>query len=687
MGRINFHVTFTSSGVDPKPVYPEITSVVINVTPGLKEGEENVKANSQVATVRVEGGTAPYSYELINGEDKFEIFNGSITCKEDLTADNYSVEVKVTDSNSKTSNASTTIIVAEADPIPEINNVTLQLVDNLKEGEENVEVGAVIGTFNTSGGTEPFTYELLSETDKFEVDNDSLKVKDNPLTEGSYDITFKVTDSKQKEKEGSAQVVVESKEAVVIPITVAVPSNDKDLLGKHANELQDNVSIVEDGKVTGTLKYITDYTKFSPKTPDEQKGNYLALYFEQATQEGITIEIQVQGSSKKTKLDNDGLYVCRMTEAGRKPLTVTLTKTDGGIGNKTLNVSELVLEKPDPEIDSVDLTFKNGTGTFDDKIETGTKLGTFSAVGGTEPYTFSVTGDETALEKVEVSEKELRSKAEITEGFTVQYKVADSKEKEKTGEKTITVTPRTITVKEPTEEVYGKAVSDLQMNVTFAEDNVKGYLKHVNDYDGFEEGASGNFLALEVEEAKNGQEIQFELSDPESKGTGTLNTEDSLLVCKIHSTDQTITLKNGKTTKVLKLNELVLLNQANEVVTVLDQEHGMGNKTVKDIQTDAKISEEGKITGTLQYVEGLELSGGRKQADGNYLCLHVDKTKLPKGTIKHGINNMNELGEDYDDVLLSVTNESKQKPYKISVNDKILFEYDLKELTLNNKVE
>ena len=87
---------------------------------------------------------------------------------------------------------------------------------------------------------------------------------------------------------------------------------------------------------------------------------------------------------------------------------------------------------------------------------------------------------------------------------------------------------------------------------------MSGTLKYVKDYDKFEKGAEGNFLAIEVEEAKNGDSVSFELSEAQKKGTGTLNSKDYLLVCKIHSNTQKITLKNGETSKVLDLTGLTL---------------------------------------------------------------------------------------------------------------------------------
>ena len=117
---------------------------------------------------------------------------------------------------------------------------------------------------------------------------------------------------------------------------------------------------------------------------------------------------------------------------------------------------------------------------------------------------------------------------------------------------------KTVTVNLPTGEVYGMNVTDLQEEIQVKGDKVSGTLKYVKNFDKFEKGAEGNFLAIEVEEAKNGDTVSFELSDPEKKGTGTLNSKDYLLVSKIHSNSQTITLRNGETTKVLNLTGLTL---------------------------------------------------------------------------------------------------------------------------------
>ena len=81
-----------------------------------------------------------------------------------------------------------------------------------------------------------------------------------------------------------------------------------DLLGKKASDLQKGIFIV-DGKVFGTLKYVTGYTGFSGRA-DEQEGYYLALHYEC---EGAD-SIKVNGVT----LDEDGLHILIIKKMGGK---------------------------------------------------------------------------------------------------------------------------------------------------------------------------------------------------------------------------------------------------------------------------------------------------------------------------------------------------------------------------------
>ena len=90
-----------------------------------------------------------------------------------------------------------------------------------------------------------------------------------------------------------------------------------DLLGKKASDLQEGVFIV-DGKVFGTLKYVTEYTGFSG-LPEEQEGYYLALHYECEDADSI----KVNGVT----LDEDGIHILIIKKKGGK-VRVEVSKDD-----------------------------------------------------------------------------------------------------------------------------------------------------------------------------------------------------------------------------------------------------------------------------------------------------------------------------------------------------------------------
>ena len=105
-----------------------------------------------------------------------------------------------------------------------------------------------------------------------------------------------------------------------------------DLLGKKASDLQEGVFIV-DGKVFGTLKYVTGYTGFSGRA-DEQEGYYLALHFACETADSI----KVNGVT----LDPDGLHILIMKKKGGN-IRVEITK-DSDTYVDYVNVDALMYE-------------------------------------------------------------------------------------------------------------------------------------------------------------------------------------------------------------------------------------------------------------------------------------------------------------------------------------------------------
>ncbi len=126
-------------------------------------------------------------------------------------------------------------------------------------------------------------------------------------------------------------------------VKVEVVDGSKDVCGKTANELQENIKIDTKGAVTGTLKYVTGYTGFSSKQA-EQSGNYLALYFPEA-KEGIEITCEVKGEGaivkKPVKVDTeDGQIVFKIANKEQTIEVVSKEKQ-----TKTLTLKDLVLNQ------------------------------------------------------------------------------------------------------------------------------------------------------------------------------------------------------------------------------------------------------------------------------------------------------------------------------------------------------
>ena len=110
-----------------------------------------------------------------------------------------------------------------------------------------------------------------------------------------------------------------------------------DLWGKDCDDLQSTVSI-SDGVISGTLKYVADYT--SAGFDMSQGTNFIAL--KSTVPSGCTTKCKF--NSKTTTLDEDGIIVIQMTEA-KKALDVVFetTSATGDKNSVTLALSGLTL--------------------------------------------------------------------------------------------------------------------------------------------------------------------------------------------------------------------------------------------------------------------------------------------------------------------------------------------------------
>ena len=122
-------------------------------------------------------------------------------------------------------------------------------------------------------------------------------------------------------------------------IDVISIGNDVDLLGKHIDDLQSNIAIGTNA-ITGTLKYVSDYTGFSGDV-SEQSGNYMAIHCAVPGTDGTRITAKL---TKTNIVDpDDGIIVLRVTDK-TIPLVITASKDGYDDVVKNFNLNGLTLQ-------------------------------------------------------------------------------------------------------------------------------------------------------------------------------------------------------------------------------------------------------------------------------------------------------------------------------------------------------
>lgn len=123
-------------------------------------------------------------------------------------------------------------------------------------------------------------------------------------------------------------------------MSVSPITGSQDLFGKTAADLQTGISVGEDA-ITGTLKYVDDYTGFSSKV-EEQSGNYIALHAETDVPDA-TISVKV---TNPVTLDADGDVVLRIADKSTQTITVVASKEGYTSTTKVFSLTGLEVEEP-----------------------------------------------------------------------------------------------------------------------------------------------------------------------------------------------------------------------------------------------------------------------------------------------------------------------------------------------------
>lgn len=112
------------------------------------------------------------------------------------------------------------------------------------------------------------------------------------------------------------------------------------MFDKTVSDLQSDIEVGTNA-ITGTLKYIADYTS-AGYAGDEASGNYLVIHCASDDADTVTVEV-VGGNHGERTLDSDGIVICRIANTAQK-IRVKAYK-DGVVGNvATYSLTGLVLQ-------------------------------------------------------------------------------------------------------------------------------------------------------------------------------------------------------------------------------------------------------------------------------------------------------------------------------------------------------
>lgn len=380
--------------------YPLITDATISFESDIREGESNAAVGSVVGTIQVVGGTEPFTIQLSGtNSDKLEVVNNEIKAKQALTEGQYDIEFNITDTNNKTFSKSGSLVVLEAYPL--ITNVEVNLTQNLREGESNVAANAQIGTIETTGGTSPISYTIEgTNASSFVIDESNLKVGDAALLQGTYNITIKATDTHNKTFSKEVQISVAEAFPVIISIKISKTSN-----------LREGENNVNSGAVVATLQTVGGTEPF--------------VYTLSGTDESSFI------------IDNASVKV------GSAPLTektynITIAVEDAN--GKTFSAPTTIeVQAAYPEITNVTLSKTPDLREGESNVNTGATVATLTSVGGTQPFTYTISGTDASSFVIAENKLNVGSNPLTAKTYSIEITSTDKNNKTKTVSDTIVV--------------------------------------------------------------------------------------------------------------------------------------------------------------------------------------------------------------------------------------------------------
>lgn len=474
---------------------PDITDIVVTITPNIREGEDNSKANATIATLSLKGGTEPVEYTLSGTDaDKFILENNIVKAKNDLVEGTYSITLSALDSTKETYSETDEINVLAAYPL--ITDATISFESDIREGESNAAVGSVVGTIQVVGGTKPFTIQLSgTNSNKLEVVNNEIKAK-QALTEGQYDIEFNITDTNNKTFSKSGSLVVLEAYPLITNVEVNLTQNLREGESNVAANAQ--IGTIETTGGTSPISYTIEGTNASSFVIDESnlkvgdtallQGTYnitikatdthnktfskdVQISVAEAFPEITSIKISKTSNLREGENNvNSGAVVAILqTVGGTEPFVYTLSGTDESsfiidnasvkvgsapLTEKTYNITIAVedangktfsapttieVQAAYPEITNVTLSKTPDLREGESNVNTGATVATLTSVGGTQPFTYTISGTDASSFVIAENKLNVGSNPLTAKTYSIEITSTDKNNKTKTVSDTIVV--------------------------------------------------------------------------------------------------------------------------------------------------------------------------------------------------------------------------------------------------------
>lgn len=224
--------------------------------------------------------------------------------------------------------------------------LSADIVNNL---ETPLDAQTVVATLSTSGGTEPYSYELINsieDNELFEIDNQHILNKAQVIQDRVYNVRVKSTDAEGLDTAKTFSILIDSPSLDSLNVTMT------DDIRELEKDTQPGGLIATMQAVGGTAPYV-----YSLSGKDANR---------------FTIDLMSLKVGNTALVEGDYDIIITATDSKHKTIDYTLT----------VHVNE-----PYPEIDSV--TIKPDAG-LKIPLAAHTSVGDIQVIGGTAPYTITL---------------------------------------------------------------------------------------------------------------------------------------------------------------------------------------------------------------------------------------------------------------------------------------------------------